>query len=166
MQILTKLYLPFIAMIFLAAPQGWGQKLVTGEEVQANPKNYDGKKVFIYVDSVTFPAKNVNQQRGFCEYWVVSAIDSHWGQSSKNGSQTIGDRDKAGALFVRVPVAEIEKFNKDYAAKAGKGLVGARKKISGTFRANKSEDGGYLDLTDGSSVDLDAPSRARNNKKF
>lgn len=153
-----------LASIFLAVSWGWAQKQVTGEEVQANPKSYDGKKVFIYVDSVTFPAKSVNQPRGFSDYFVVTAIDSHWGQSSKNGTQTIGDRDKAGALFVRVPAANTEKFNNDYAAKAGKGLVGARKKITGTFRANPSGDGGYLDLTDGSSVDIDSPPRARNSR--
>jgi len=153
-----------LALIFSVASSSWSQKQVTGEEVQANPQSFDGKKVFIYVDSVTFPAKSVNQQRAFSDYFVVTAIDSHWGQSSKNGTQTIGDRDKAGALFVRVPAANTEKFNNDYAAKAGKGFVGARKKITGTFRANKSVEGGYLDLTDGSSVDIDSPPRARNSR--
>ena len=153
-----------LATILFAASFGWSQKAVTGEEVQANPQSYDGKKVFIYVDSVTFPAKTVNQQRGFSDYFVVTAIDSHWGQSSKNGSQTIGDRDKSGAVFVRVALDDTEKFNNDYSAKAGKGLVGARKKITGTFRANKSGDGGYIDLTDGSSIGIDAPPRNRNSR--
>jgi hypothetical protein len=152
------------ALIFSVASSGWAQKQVTGEEVQANPQSYDGKKVFIYVDSVTFPAKSVNQQRGFSDYFVVTAIDSHWGQSSKNGTQTIGDRDKSGGLFVRVPEADTEKFNKEYSAKPGKSLVGARKKITGTFRANKTNDGGYLDMTDGSSQDIDSPPRGRTAK--
>ena len=101
-----------LVLILCAVTPGWSQKQVTGEEVQANPQSYDGKKVFIYVDSVTFPAKTSNSQRGFSDYWVVSAIDSHWGQSSKNGTQTIGDRDKSGGLFVRVPETDTEKFNK------------------------------------------------------
>ncbi|NBR71673.1 MAG: hypothetical protein EBT75_06225 [Proteobacteria bacterium] len=153
-----------LALIFSVAFSSWAQKAVTGEEVQANPQIYDGKKVFIYVDSVNFPARSTNQQKGFSDYWVVTAIDSHWGQSSKNGSQTIGDRDKSGAVFVRVALDDTEKFNNDYSAKAGKGLVGARKKITGTFRANKSGDGGYIDLTDGSSIGIDAPPRHRNSR--
>jgi len=153
-----------LASILFAVSCAWAQKAVTGEEVQANPQIYDGKKVFIYVDSVNFPARSTNQQKGFSDYWVVTAIDSHWGQSSKNGSQTIGDRDKSGAVFVRVALEDTEKFNNDYSAKAGKGLVGARKKITGIFRANKSGDGGYLDLTDGSSIGIDAPPRNRNSR--
>jgi len=153
-----------LSTILFATSLCWAQKQVTGEEVQANPLSYDGKKVFIYVDSVNFPAKNTNQKKGFSEYWVGTAIDSHWGQSSKSGTRTIGDRDKSGSLFVRVPLTDIEKFDNNYAAKAGQGLVGARKKITGTFRANKSIDGGYLDLSDGSSIGIDSPSRADKSK--
>jgi hypothetical protein len=63
-----------------------------------------------------------------------------------------------------VPLTDTEKFDNNYAAKAGQGLVGARKKITGTFRANKSIDGGYLDLSDGSSIGIDSPSRADKSK--
>lgn len=155
---LRKALFLFIISTSLAS-NTFSQKFVTGEEVQADPKSFQGKKVFVYVDGVTFPAKRVNTERGFSEYWVVTAADASWGQTSKNGTRTIGDRDKSGGLFVRVPATDIDKFNKEYSAKAGKAFVGARKKITGTYRANSSGEGGFLDLTDGTSADIDAPSR-------
>lgn len=145
--------------LILMSPGGWAQKQTTGQELQSSPDSFNGQKVSIYVDNVIFPAKRIDAEHGFSDYWVVTASDSHVGKSSLKGNRTVGDRDWSGGVFVRVPASQTEEFSKTHAIKAGQANSGSRKKIVGVFRAVKSGKGGFLDLTDGSSKDVEPPPR-------
>lgn len=138
--------------IFLS-PAGWAQKQVTAQEVQASPAKYDGSRVFVYVQIVEFPALHINKERGFSEFMVMTADDASRGGGGPKKMGPGGDF--AGGIVVRVPAAEVERFSETHAIKAGQTASGTRKKIVATFRACRSGKGGYLDLTDGSSANID-----------
>lgn len=148
-----------LAASFILVSSGAAQKQVTAQEVQASPAKFNGQKVFVYVQLVEFPALHINRERGYSEFMVVTADDGSSGGGNGLGAIGRGPRratgDYAGHIIVRVPAGEVERFSDIHAIKAGQGSSGKRKKISATFRATSSGRGGYLDLTDGSSADLD-----------
>lgn len=141
-----------LVMMGLGAP-GYAQKHVTGQEVQASPAKYNGAKVFVYVQTVEFPAVHINREKGFSEFMVITADDASRGGMGPKGPGPGGDF--AGGIIVRVPSAEVDRFSETHAIKAGQPSSGARKKIVATFRACRSGRGGYLDMTDGSAAGLD-----------
>lgn len=150
-----------LALVFAGAPLSWAQRQVTAQEVQAAPAKYDGQKVFVFVQGVKFPAAHIDKQRHFSEFWVVTADDSSRGGGGPGLGGGLGshgprpESDFAGGIVVRVPASEVNRFSETHSIKSGQASSGARKKIIAIFRACKSGRGGYLDMTDGASADVD-----------
>lgn len=140
-------------------PSAMCQKQVTAQEVQAFPAKFNGQRVFVYAQMVQFPASHVDRERGFSEFMVITAEDgSRGGGGGFPGDERRPKRDGgdfSGHIIVRVPAGEVERFSETHAIKAGQGTRGMRKKITAIFRACHSGQGGYLDMTDGSSANVD-----------
>lgn len=143
-----------LRLIFAAAVLGTAgfpahaQKVSTGNELQAKPAEFDGKKIQIFVGQVEFPPMTINKEKKFQDFEVSTREDGYGKVRSEY----------AGKIAVRVPEDQVEDFSRLHGVRIPHSGAIQREKIVGIFRANKTKAGGYLDLTDGSAQDIDPKS--------
>lgn len=137
----------FLIVAMLAALGGTthAQRMATANELNAKPAEFDGKRVQVFVGRVEFPAMTVNKEKQFQDFEVSTREDGYGKARSE----------QAGKIAVRVPQEEVENFSRTHSARVNHSGAVQRERISGIFRMCKNRSGGYIDLTDGATKDID-----------